>query len=364
MIKKLRLRHVRIFEKKEIRFFPGINVLLGKNGAGKTSILEAIYLLNFSKSFKASRDEDILQIGRDYFQIDSEWEHARYRKAAANYVKERGKRFIYDGVVIPRVSDVIGSFPMVLQSPEDFRISAGAGSERRLYFDRFISQISPPYLRDLMHFRKLLKNRNACLKNQSEKKKYHYSEELEIYDQQLSPLMFHILQMRKKAVSAFNRELSRLYRESFDDGSHAEIRYTASLDAEDEKEFARIHRESARKNSDKEVALRRSLSGPNYDKYTFFRRDIPLINFASQGEHKIWLTMLKLAEGEILKKRSGEEPLYLFDDLFAELDLANSRRVVERIMEKRQALISTTDLNDLRRHGIDSAQSKIHIIEI
>lgn len=364
MIKKIRLRHLRIFEWKEINFFPGINVLLGKNGAGKTSILEAIYLLNFSKSFKASRDEDILQIGKDYFQIDSEWEHARFRKAAVNYMRERGKRFIYDESVIPRVSDVIGSFPMVLQSPEDFRISAGAGSERRLYFDRFISQISPSYLQDLMHFRKLLKNRNACLKNQYEKKKYRYSGELEVYDLQLSPLMFRILQMRKKAISAFNRELEKLYRESFNDDSHAEICYTASLDAENEKDFTRIHQESTRKHCDKEVALRRSLFGPNYDKYSFCRKGIPLINFASQGEHKIWLILLKLAEGEILKRQGGEEPLYLFDDLFAELDIANSRRVVERIMEKRQALISTTDLNDLRRHGMDAVKGNIHIIEI
>lgn len=364
MIELLRVKQLRIFTHKEVRFFPGINVLLGKNGVGKTSLLEAIYFLNFTKSFKAARDDDMIRIGEDHFHIESEWEQARYRRAEANVVKNQGKRFIYDGEIISRNSDIVGAFPMVLLSQEDFRISGGSGSDRRLYFDRFHSQYSTAHMRDLMLYRRLLKQRNAALKLQSEKKNYRYTTALEVYDLQLSPLMYRIVEFRKNMIRSFNRELSSLYVSTFGEESKASISYRPSLDAESQKEFEKNHSDRVRSNIDKEIALRRSLWGPNYDKYILYRNGIPLINFASQGEHKIWLTMLKLAEGELIYKKTREEPLFLFDDLFAELDVNNSRRIVRQIMNKKQAIISTTDLNDLRMHGINTNNDNIHVIEI
>ncbi|MCK4813540.1 MAG: DNA replication/repair protein RecF, partial [Candidatus Marinimicrobia bacterium] len=190
MIKKLTVKQFRIFDKKSIQLFPGINILLGKNGVGKTSLLEAIYYMNFTKSFKAPTDVDMIQIGRDYFQIQTEWEQAKYVHAQGNFLKQKGKRFIFDGETKLRMSDVIGSFPMVFQSPEDFRVTSGPGVERRIYFDRFISQISKQYLQNMISYRKLLKNRNAYLKHLAELKQYHYTEQLEVYDLQLSPIMF------------------------------------------------------------------------------------------------------------------------------------------------------------------------------
>lgn len=364
MISFLRVKQLRIFTEKEVRFFPGINVLLGKNGVGKTSLLEAIYYLNFTKSFKAARDEEMVQIGRDYFQIESEWDNAAYRTAAANFVKNRGKRFIFDKSALARNTDVVGAFPIVLLSPEDYRISGGSVSDRRMYFDRFHSQYSPGHMRDLMLYRRLLKQRNAALKLQAEKKNYRYSAALEVYDMQLSPLMHRIVGFRKKMAAAFNRELNKLYGDTFGQQSSALIEYRPSLEGENEQEFRERHAERVRKNIDKEIALRRSLWGPNYDKYVFYRNDIPLIHYASQGEHKIWLVMLKLAEGEIIRKKNGAEPIFLFDDLFSELDVGNSRRIVQQIMNKKQAIISTTDLNDLRLHGVDTEDGNIHVIEI
>jgi DNA replication and repair protein RecF len=364
MIKQLLVKQFRIFHEKSIRLYPGINVLLGSNGIGKTSLLEAIYFLNFTKSFKAARDDDMIRIGEDHFHIESEWEQARYRRAEVNVVKNQGKRFIYDNEIISRNSDIVGAFPMVLLSQEDFRISGGGGSDRRLYFDRFNSQYSPAHMQDLILYRRLLKQRNAALKIQSEKKNYRYSTELEVYDLQLSPLMHRIAVFRKRITTAFNRELGVLYESTFGEQDAATIRYRPSLEAENEAEFLKKHMEQVKNNIDKEIALRRSLWGPNYDKYIFYRKGVPLIHYASQGEHKIWLTLLKLAEGEIICKKVGEEPLYLFDDLFAELDIRNSQRIVKQIRNKKQALISTTDLNDLRMHGMDVGHKGIHIIKI
>ena len=364
MIKKLTVKQFRIFDEKSIQLFHGINILLGKNGVGKTSLLEAIYYMNFTKSFKAPTDVDMIQIGKDYFQIQTEWDQAQYIHAQGNFLKQKGKRFIFDEETMTRISDVIGSFPMVFQSPEDFRVTSGPGVERRIYFDRFISQISRQYLQNMISYRKLLKNRNAYLKHLAELKQYHYTEQLEVYDLQLSPIMFRIVSARRKFIDLFNIHLKKTHASIFSGDITARINYKPSLAAEIETDFQIIHIEQTQKNIDKEIVLRRTLWGPNYDKYTFYRNDIPLIHYASQGEHKMWMILLKLAEGDIIKSIQGEEPIYLFDDLFAELDINNSQHIIEKVMRKKQTLITTTDLNDLRRHGIDTKKENIHIIEI
>ena len=364
MIKQLTVKNFRIFDEKSVDFRPGVNVILGKNGVGKTSLLEAIYFTSFTKSFKALQDVDMVKQGTDFFQIASTWEESKYSKAQANYLKKKGKRFIFDDETMVRMADVIGSFPLVFQSPEDFRVTSGPSVERRGYFDRFISQISRPYLQDLITYRKLLKNRNANLKQLSERKEYTYTAQLEAYDEQLSPIMFRIVNTRRSYSEVFNKNLKDLYESTFTNGSTGKIVYKPSLIAKTEADFQIIHREQTQNNIEKEIILRRTLWGPNYDKYQFLRNDTPLIHYASQGEHKIWMTMLKLAEGAIIAGFQGAEPIYLLDDLYAELDINNSKRITEKIMKKKQVLISTTDMSDLRRHGIDTEKDNINIIEI
>jgi DNA replication and repair protein RecF len=364
MIKQLTVKNFRIFDEKTVDFNPGVNVILGKNGVGKTSLLEAIYFTSFTKSFKASQDVDMVKQEKDFFQISSTWEESKYKKAQANYLKKKGKRFIFDEEIMVRMADVIGSFPVVFQSPEDFRVTAGPSIERRGYFDRFISQTSRSYLQDLINYRKLLKNRNATLKQLSEKKEYTYTTQLEVYDEQLSPIMFRIVSTRRSHSEVFNKHLKELYETTFNNGSTGNIAYKPSLTAETEADFQIAHREKTQNNIDKEIILRRTLWGPNYDKYLFLRNNTPLIHYASQGEHKIWMTMLKLAEGKIITELKKTEPIYLLDDLFAELDLNNSKRIIEKIIHAKQVIISTTDMSDLSRHGMDINKNNINIIEI
>ncbi len=362
MISTLYLKNFRIFKEKEITFSPGVNVILGKNGVGKTSILEAIYFLAFTKSFKAPKDVDMLKENEDYFQISAKWENEAYCDVQGNFLKNKGKRFIFDEEVMKRLADIIGAFPIVFQSPEDFRITAGSSSDRRTYFDRFISQISKSYLNDLIHYRRLIKIRNSYLKQLNENKMFVYDTQINIYDEQLSPIIFRIVKEREKYTEIFNDQLKILYQSTFDNGSIGNIKYSASIIGDDESSFRESFLMKSRDNIEKEIILKRSMSGPNYDKYTFYRNSRPLIHYASQGEHKIWMTMLKLAEGEIIKEKQNKEAIFLLDDLFAELDINNSRKIVEKIMQKKQVLITTTDLSDLRHHGMED--TSVNIIEI
>lgn len=364
MITKIKLKNFRIFQEKTIDFSPGINIILGKNGVGKTSVLEAIYFIAFTKSFKAFRDIDMLKEGEDFFQIQSFWEDAPYEYAQGNFLKGQGKRFIFDEETMKRFSDIIGIFPIVFQSPEDFKVTAGPNAERRIYFDRFISQISKSYLDDLMYYRRLLKTRNAYLKQLNEQKQFTYDTQIEIYDEQLCAVAYRITSLRKKYCEMFNLELEELYKSTFSNGSRGSIQFIPFLKIENEDEFKAEYMSKSRYNIDKEIILKRTMQGCNYDKFNFFRNERPLIHFASQGEHKIWMSMLKLAEGIIIKKVHKKDAIYLLDDLFAELDVSNSQKIIEKIMNMKQVLISTTDSNDLRLHVINKGERTVNIIEI
>ncbi|MFA6617488.1 MAG: DNA replication and repair protein RecF [Candidatus Neomarinimicrobiota bacterium] len=364
MITKIKLKNFRIFKEKTIDFSPGVNIILGKNGVGKTSVLEAIYFTAFTKSFKAPKDIDMLKEGEDFFQIQSFWEDVLYEHAQANFLKGQGKRFIFDEENMKRFSDIIGVFPIVFQSPEDFKVTAGANMERRIYFDRFISQISKSYLDDLMRYQRLLKMRNAYLKQLNEMKSYSYDTQLDIYDEQLYPLAYKISSLRQKYCEMFNRELEELYQSTFTNGSIGSIGFIPFLKTENEENFIAEYMSESKNNIDKEIILKRTMQGCNYDKFNFFRNERPLIHFASQGEHKIWMTMLKLAEGTIIKKVHKKDAIYLLDDLFAELDVSNTQKIVEKILNMKQVLITTTDSSDLRLRDINKDEKALNIIEI
>lgn len=363
MIKKLYLKNFRIFREKTVTFSPGVNVILGKNGVGKTSILEAIYFLTFTKSFKAPRDVDMIKEGENHFQIRANWENSLYQDIQGNFLKGKGKRFIFDEEIMKRLADIIGAFPIVFQSPEDYRVTSGSSSERRTYFDRFISQISKNYLSDLIHYRRLLKIRNAYLKELNEKRLLRYDAQIEIYDEQLAPIIYRITTKRKIYTDKFNQHLKELYKSMMNNESIGKIEYIPSIEGNDENSFKANYMKKNNENIEKEIILKRSIQGSNYDKFNFYRNGRPLIHFASQGEHKIWMTMLKLAEGEIIKSASGKDAIFLLDDLFAELDINNSQKIINKILNKNQVLITTTDLSDLRHHGM-SEEKSINIIEI
>lgn len=364
MIKKLYLKNFRIFNEKAIDFSPGVNVILGKNGVGKTSILEAIYFIAFTKSFKAPKDIDMVKEGMDFFQIQSVWKNAPYENAQGNFMKNNGKRFIFDEETMKRFADIIGVFPIVFQSPEDFKVTAGPSAERRTYFDRFIAQISKSYLSDLIYYRHLLKTRNTYLKQLNDKKKYIYDTQIEIYDEQLSSVAYRITLLRKQYCNLFNQELEELYKSTFTNGSMGNIQFIPFLDIENEDEFQKEYLLRSKDNIEKEIILKRTMQGSNYDKFNFFRNERPIIHFASQGEHKIWMTMLKLAEGNIIKNVYKKDAIFLLDDLFAELDISNSQKIIEKIMDMKQVLITTTDLNDLKLHNINKDEKTVNIIEI
>lgn len=362
----LKAVNFRNFDEIFLESSPGLNILLGPNGSGKTSILEAISYLCFSKSFRSNSDLDLLKEGKDFFQLKGLFKQKdKEREVQANYLKKGGKKFIRDGVALSKLSEVVGLQPLVIQSPEDIRITLGGSKEKRLYFNRMISQLYGGFLDDLILYNKLIKQRNAQLRQMKIKGERSYNTHLEIYDEQLAPVNYSIFQMRKGLIQLFFSYFKELYKEFYPEKEKKspEIRYMPFLNFEEKQIYIEKYLQKSKLKTESEVNLSRSLLGSNYDKIKFFRQGRDLESSASQGEHKIWMTLMKLSEGRLLKETHGEEPLYLFDDLFSELDLKKSAMIIEKVKNYNQVFISSTDLSDIRHHGMDIDESLVKVFK-
>ena len=174
-IKKIHLKQFRNLKEIKVIFSKGLNIIYGENGVGKTSILEAIYFLCFTKSFKSKNDNDLVKKEHKFFQIESQWEGNSNKTLLinGNFLKGSGKKFFYNKVEIKKNREMIGKIPLVFQSPEDHIITNSGSKFKRVYFDKLLSQISSEYLKDLLNYGKILKQKNAYLKILAKKKQFY-----------------------------------------------------------------------------------------------------------------------------------------------------------------------------------------------
>ncbi len=168
-ISKILLKNFRNFSNVEFSFKNNLNFILGKNGAGKTSILEAIHYLAFSKSFRTVNDKEVIKNEMDFFQIFGIFFGDEIKKEVnLNFVKSEGKRILINNTPLEKMKDIIGKFPIVSLSPDNEKITKGSPNERRIFVDKILSQADHGYFNNLLKYNRSLKNRNSLLKQRKE----------------------------------------------------------------------------------------------------------------------------------------------------------------------------------------------------
>lgn len=355
------LRQFRCFNQATFAFSPGLNILLGPNGSGKTSVLEAIFFTCLTRSFRTPHDSEAIMRDKDHAVIKSEW--TDFGKVRVTLVRNFGKRVFLNDVLEEKYSDWIGKLPIVILSPDDAELINGTPQIKRQYFDRVFSQISHEYLSTLIRYTKLLKQRNAYLKVKNTRNSFIYDTQLETYDEQMAPLSEKIFFFRQEYFSQLNKALITLFHETDSRKIHVSIEYKSSLKAKDVS-YVDTYLSEAKQNIQNEIILKRSFQGAGYDRIDFKRNQQSLKMGASQGEKKMWLICLKLAEGSFIHHYKNIEPLYLFDDLFSDLDIEHTQKLVKNIHHLKEIIITSTDLNDLRQQGVLPESGSFNIINI
>ena len=321
-INRLKLRNFRNHIDTEVRFAPRINLITGQNGSGKTNLIDAIHYLCMSRSFVASSDMYVPHHDEKYFMIDGDFEGEIRSsfKVSCSYSKGDGKKIFVNDSPLDRLSDLIGMVPVVVLSPEDKKLTSDGPAERRSFLDSLISQISPKYLRDLLKFRKIRKQRNKLLQEYrgslSMLKTY-----LEPWDEQLADIGSSIIFKRSVVLKQFKRYLALQYR------SISELKLEPSLDYQtickdltSADAIGQKYRELLDENFEKEAEREQTLIGPHRDEVVFFLDEMELRKYGSQGQHRLFSMALKMAQLFYYTDELDDLPIMLLDDVFGNLD--------------------------------------------
>lgn len=319
------------------------NIFYGENAQGKTNILEAIFLLCFSRSFKSFTESEIVSFNKSQTSIVGHFENdvKIKRDVALHYIKGEGKKIFVDGKKINRYSELIGQFPIVLLAPEDFKITIGNPAERRKFADTLLSQISNTYLKTLQQYVRVLKQRNKLL---SKAAVDGYLDEafLVPWDENLVKFGSAIIKFRHIFVSEFSPLLSKIYMDLNLSNESVTFSYKPSFKFNEIEEIEVFFAAELKQKRRLERLRGMTVCGPHRDDFSFKINNKELRRFGSRGQHKTALVALKMTEYYYLKRKIEETPIALFDDLFSDLDPGREERIIEKIQDLGQIFITTT----------------------
>ena len=325
VIKRISLKQFRAHEESVLAFHPGLNIISGPNGTGKTNILEAVHYLCLTKSFLTSNDRYVLRHGAPFFEIIGDFESSTGQSLVVRiaFLPGEGKKIFVNGVHVPRASDFVGRIPVVVFSPDDYVITAGGPEERRRFIDTIISQSSRIYLDDLIRYRRTLKQRNELLQSIKRRRGPMHSEQISSWSRELVDIGSRIIHSRLLFIERFSRLLDEACRRIGSEIEEPRIFYRPlSGDAKlgDVEEIKEVFSNVLQKCAHREWERGLTLAGPHRDDLHFELDGMPVRRFASQGQHRTFGRALKLSQDSLLLETVEEPPLLLLDDVFDNLD--------------------------------------------
>ncbi len=326
MLRDLRLRDFRCFDELVFEPSPGLNLIVGPNAQGKTSLLEAACILLRLQSPRASSLADAVRFARVGFGLDGHWNehhlHVKYAESLKSFaVDSKPQSRSADYLIVARVSWI---------STDDIQLVRGSGIYRRRYLDFLGAQVVPNYLRNLRVYERALRSRNALLKENRPRR------EIEAFDTPLAEAGTMLMLRRTELCHQLRSGVTATLH-FISGGSEAlEMAYQAgsSLDFSD----------ALRASREEEIRLQTTVVGPHRDDIAISLDGRPAALFASEGQQRSIALALKLAQARRLGESAPGPPLYLIDDIFGELDPERRNNVLASLPASAQKLVTATNL--------------------
>jgi DNA replication and repair protein RecF len=347
-LQNIRLKNFRNHCDSYLEFGEKTNVILGENGEGKTNLLEAISYISLTKSFYASGDAVVVLIGSEIFEIEASilTDNKISNKVHIGYNEKTGEKvYNLNKKRMEPFSSIIGKFPLVFLSPDNSNITFGGPSERRKFLDLVISQSNLPYFEVLSEYRKVVRHRNKILSDLKISRSFSF-ELLEAWNEQLIKLGSKLINKRNEFINEFKDYIFASYQDLVNTEEVPSIEYAPSFELDVDISLESISekfKSQLASQTNNEMRLGTTLVGPHRDEVIFKLNDLDLRSFASQGQHKTFLVALKIGEFFYLKERCKEKPLFLLDDVFAELDEQRSKHLLKLIESLSQTFITSTN---------------------
>lgn len=347
MISKLKLTNFRSHKNLELTLTKS-NLIIGKNGAGKTNILESIALMSYCRSFREEDKKNLINLENDYSRINIEDLEMFLGKVPRFCLRTRK-----NGVSV-KLANFVGLIPSVILSPESISIITGSPRERRRFLDIMISQVNREYLLDLIEYKKVQKQRNSLLEKINQREAGQ--DELTFWNEQFIKISNKITKQRHEAIKYVDAGISRIYQDvSGRKEDDLKIDYLKNYEGELGEWLGR--------NQAREIGAKLTLFGAHRDDMIFILNNMKMNNYASRGELKSAILALKMMELDYLKDKKKTlretnklaiEPVLLLDDIFSEFDEKRKNHLSKLILQY-QSVITATEIENIPKELVDKA---------
>ena len=348
-IDSLSLMNFRNYETLNISF-GNLNIIYGLNGSGKTNIVEAIYMLALTKSFRINNDKIMIKKGKIKAKIKGNVLKKNDENEFGVEISNDGKIVTINGEKQDKVSDYVSRINVILFNPSDTRLIDDAPSERRKMLNIEISQIYKEYLVVLTNYQRILKQRNFYIRGMYINGSYT-SEYLDILTKKLVEYGKDICKYRQDFVDNINKYITSNYEKIFGSGT-LKIRYVSTFKNKSEDDLIKRFKD----NYQKELSVGKTLEGIHHDDIMFILDNNNLKEWGSEGQRKNAIISFKLAEINVINEIKGYYPILILDDLFSELDKEKITNLLGMLDRNVQTFITTTDLKNISKKVIKDAK--------
>ncbi len=337
----------------KITLSPGINLIYGPNGVGKTNILESVHYLCLAKSFLTGVERYVIRRGETYFEVEGKFQGSLRKEVVIRVVvtAREGKRIFINGAALERLADIVGVVPLVVFAPSDQNLTYGGPEDRRKFLNSMLSQAKPAHLEDLIGYRRALRQRNEYLA-------IHRNRQIDDglmmpMNAVLARLGARITVQRSAFLERFNEELNCAWKRLGEVIEEPLITYqgpihVAAQSTNEEAEVALL--EALTQSTNRDIELGRTTLGPHRDELVFKLNQLEVRRYGSTGQHRSFAIALKMAQFHYLDSRLEEKPVLLLDDLFDSLDLARTEVIMDWLNDSAtgQSLLTAADAENLR----------------
>ena len=345
-IEELKLKNFRNYEELTLRPDPGVNLFYGRNGSGKTNLLEAVHYCCLGRSHRVSSDATVIRYGEAFAFSSVKVRNALgFREIDVRFQPQEGQKKVIqiDRKKIARFSDMMGCLCCVIFSPEDLGLVKEGPSLRRRYLDMMISQINRGYFIALQQYKVGMDQRNALLR-QIKQNNWQNMEILSAFEEAMAEPAAMIIRERRRITALLSGIAKETYQRISDTDEIFQLSYHSSL--REEENISETLCRLLRENRENDIRMGFTSVGPHRDDLNLNLDKAAMKQFASQGQIRTAALSMKLSQMKILRDLSGEEPVLLLDDVMSELDRKRRAMLIGELKDF-QTFITCADREDV-----------------
>ena len=352
-IEKIKLQNFRNYKELEVNLNKNINIIYGNNAQGKTNILESIFLCSFGKSFRTTKEKEMIKFDEEKSLVEIFYQK-KDRDGKIKIEIGNKKQIILNGIKLKKLSELLGNLNIVIFTPDDINILKNGPAARRRFLDIMIGQLRPNYVYMLNMYLKTIEQRNNYLRQIREENKPE--EMLEIWDEKLAEYGEKIYIYRNEFMNKILNKINEIHKNITDEKEEIKIEYLSNCN--NKENYLKLLKERRKLDIIKGFTTK----GIHRDDFMIYINGKEVNVYGSQGQNRTAVLSLKLSELQVVNDEIGEFPILLLDDFMSELDEKRRKNFLNNIKNTQVILTGTEkiELNNLDYSIFNVKEGKVN----